>query len=81
MTNYYQGHKKWRKKHPDLRNEEKKRNYAKTRRNATNSNLSWTGEEIKMIFSPNRPSDREMSAILGRSVQAIQVKRAKTPRI
>ena len=58
------------------RNEQRKGNYAQTRKNAFSSGLIWTKEEIEMILD-TRLSDREISRIIGRSVQSIQVKRSK----
>ena len=68
--------KKWRSKNRDKVNEQKKRNYKQTVRNAHNYKKQWTKEEEKMILDHNI-SDRELAEQLGRSVQAIQVRRSK----
>jgi hypothetical protein len=74
----YEYNKKWRLRNPDKRNKGKKINYSKTRKNAKNTGRPWGDHEVRRIFSTDRPSDRELSVELGRSVQAIQVKRSKT---
>lgn len=56
--------------------EEKYKNYAQTRRNNWNSGRVWSAKEIEHLEDESI-SDRELSKLLGRSVQSIQVKRSK----
>ncbi len=70
---------KWKKKHPAEVNEQKKKNYAQTRSNAVNKRNRWTLKEIDEILT-SPLTDRELSTKLGRSVQAIQLKRTKCKR-
>jgi hypothetical protein len=58
---------------PENRNAQRMRNYHKTK-NARNSRSRWTASEIELLHD-NNMTDRELSAEIGRSVQAIQVKR------
>ncbi|MFA7254216.1 MAG: hypothetical protein WC107_06735 [Patescibacteria group bacterium] len=67
----------WKKRHPDRRNALRKANYRSTVKNARNSHKPWEPEEDSAIIAANRPRDRELSALIGRSVQAIQVRRTK----
>lgn len=60
------------------RNRERKANYDRNRddpHNVRRSGQEWTTEEMDLITAPDRSSDRKLSSRLGRSVQAIQVKR------
>ena len=75
MASHYKYTKKWRRNNPHAHAEEKKRNYRQTQ-NAKNSHKQWTNEHTAMIIDPNRPSDRKLSEVIGRSVQAIQVRRS-----
>ena len=68
--------RKWKRNNPEATNEQKKKNYAKSRVNAVNKRQRWTLKDINEIL--NSPlTDAELSVKLGRSVQAIQIKRAK----
>lgn len=67
--------KKWKLKNTDKVNEYKKKNYAQTQ-NAKYAFKRWTPKDIKMIMD-REYTDRELSKILGRSMESIQVKRAK----
>lgn len=58
------------------RNRHRKNNYQKTREGAYNARQEWTVDEMEMILSSSL-CDREISKIIGRSVQAIQMKRSK----
>jgi hypothetical protein len=69
--------RKWRQANPERFNEHKKNNYAQTRKNAHNSSLPWSKNEEAAITAEARPSDRELSKKLGRSVQAIQIHRSR----
>lgn len=73
----YIENKRWRDSNRDQWNEGKKRNYAQGRENASNSKESWTSDDDSAICAENRPSDRELAKQLGRSVQAIQVRRTR----
>ena len=66
----------WKRRHPEETNEQKKRYYSKSLGNAVNRRRGWTSKEIEEILT-SPLSDNELSIKLGRSVQAIQVKRAK----
>jgi len=50
--------------------------YYKRTEDAPNKKLRWTLGEINMILKKEH-SDMELSALLGRSVKAIQIKRSK----
>lgn len=63
----------YRKLHPDKRNAERKRYYAKTSY-SVNHNNPWTDEEVDIILK-HEMTDMEISEKIGRSVQAIQLKR------
>lgn len=56
------------------RNEQRKKNYNQTRDSAYSAKQRWSNEEITLITSSTL-SDREISKKIGRSVQAIQIKR------
>jgi len=56
-------------------NRQKRRYYAKTQ-NAENRNQPWTIEEIDMVME-HKITDSELSAVIGRSVGAIQNMRSK----
>ena len=66
--------KKFRASHVDRRNEERRKNYAIGRRYIIHSRRRWTNSDIEMLLNFNG-TDRQLSKIIGRSVQAIQVKR------
>lgn len=58
------------------RAEQKKRSYAKTQ-DAPLFMQRWEPDDVDRLMHPNRSCDRLLSRVLGRSVQAIQVKRCK----
>lgn len=60
------------------RNEARAANYAKGRAHATNARQRWTQEEDRAVARHDVP-DRVLAERLGRSVQAIQVRRARLP--
>lgn len=64
------------KETPELRRFFKNRNYATTT-DARNRHKEWTEKEIETILAEDRPTDRELSAQIGRSMRAIQIKRSK----
>ena len=68
--------KKWKKANPEKTKLSRKRNYAVTQRNARNYREAWTIEHMRMIMARDM-LDRDLSRIIGRSVQAIQLKRCK----
>lgn len=71
----YQYSKAWRKLHPEKWRRLRKENYARGRINCYRRRAPWSNEEDLRITAPDRPSDRELALELGRSVQAIQVRR------
>ena len=71
----YKYNKKWRLLHTKLRNEGRKRYYTQFRDNER-SNHKWNFIEAGLILVP-KLSDRFLHDVLGRSVQAIQVKRCE----
>jgi hypothetical protein len=66
----------WRKKNPKKRNEERKKNYSQTNINCPNATKKWELFEEILVLKRDK-TDRELHIALGRSVQAIQVKRSK----
>jgi len=75
----YESHKRWRLNNPEGRNKERKNNYKKTQgkdKNALNR-CRWSEEECHLILVRKGMNDRQLHKLLGRSVQAIQVKRTK----
>ena len=66
-------------KRQEYRNYQRKRNYARGRKDVTNTFKRWDDNDIKLICKkPNGMTDRQLAEMLGRSVQAIQIKRART---
>ena len=59
------------------RNDRRRRNYAAGAAGATRIRDPWEQHEDKAILSPERPTDRELAARLGRTVQAIQIRRTR----
>ena len=54
-------------------------NYKRNRdvsNNMRNGGEEWTDHEKERVLDEDRPSDRELSSELGRSVQAIQARRS-----
>jgi hypothetical protein len=70
---------RWREQNPEayrrMRARQKRRYYRQFRKNNRRRGKHWTLVEIERITAKNRPSDRELSKALGRSVQAIQRQR------
>jgi hypothetical protein len=77
VKNVYRRTKDWRRKNPEKYNVLKKKNYSSTRKNARNRKQAWDLSDITTIMAPDRPCDRELSKLIGRSVQAIQVMRSR----
>lgn len=62
-------------RHPEARARSRQRNYAKTQ-GGPNTGKLWTSAEDERVLAHDI-TDRELSAELGRSVQAIQVRRVR----
>lgn len=62
---------KWRQ----TKKKQKRRYYGKSQ-NAENRNQPWTNAEIQIVLD-HKLTDKELSVLLGRSVNAIQVIRCK----
>ena len=71
----YSYKKRWRLQNPEASRREKLRYYRQFQENNRRRLRPWTEEEMKLITARRRPSDRELSEKMGRSVQAIQQKR------
>jgi hypothetical protein len=76
LSGRYGHNKKWRDNNRKIFEEGKKRNYSKSRPNARNSRQMWVGADDILILAKDRPSDFELSKKIGRSVQAIQIRRS-----
>lgn len=72
MPNYVRWYKD-KDKARKLRNKHRKRNYAKTQ---GYPKREWTVKEMDLVLSSDK-SDRELSLILNRSMQSIQIKRCR----
>jgi len=72
----YRSNKKWRLAHTQKRNASRKRYYKQFQRNAIKKGKRWTYDEIDLILMSN-DTDRKLQKELGRSVQAIQIKRCR----
>ena len=59
------------------RNQQRKRNYARSRRGAFRRDQGWTASDMVMLET-FLGTDRQLSTILGRSVEAIQIKRSRS---
>lgn len=60
----------------NTRNQQRKRYYTKHRASAENANQAWTSEQEIMVEKHDIP-DVEISKRIGKSVQAIQIKRCR----
>ena len=58
------------------RNHQRKMNYGKGRKSDKNRWQEWTTEDMNLLMNSNK-TDRELSVAIGRSVQAIQIKRSR----
>lgn len=78
MTPGSLANKKYRKKYPERRTQEKRLNYQSTAGPELNHNwrAPWTIAEINLLFIPSL-ADRALHEIIGRSVAAIQKQRYK----
>lgn len=64
----------WRKKNPKKWAAQKARYYAPI--TGPRVGAVWSANEEAAVLSPDRPCDRELSKIIGRSVKAIQLRRS-----
>lgn len=75
----YAHNKIWRIRHPEKWLAEKRRNYARGRRKNSMSKTRWQKWELDLINNEaDGFSDRDLAEKLGRSVQAIQIKRCRS---
>lgn len=65
--------RKWTRENREKTNEYRRKNYRQTQ-DAPRSRMAWTQEEDKAILRRDK-TDREVSQEIGRSVQAIQLRR------
>jgi hypothetical protein len=74
-------HLRWRdanrEKWKRMRMGQKKRYYVATRKHNRSRFKKWTAEEDRRIIAKRRPTDRELSITLGRSMRAICARRMK----
>lgn len=75
MALRYCANKRWRKRHPKLRHEGKKRYYDQFK-DLLNNGTAWKISELKLIVARTM-TDRQLSNLLQRSVGAIQTMRHK----
>ena len=68
---------RWRKRFPEKRNEERKRYYDQFLSGNFNEGKWWSQEDDQLILNRPHLHDRVLHKILGRSVEAIQVRRSK----
>ncbi len=71
--------KRWRKKHPQKWRAKKKRYYA-SGDYGKNGGDAWNNEDKAHIIATDRPSDRVLSLALGRTINAVQIKRREALR-
>lgn len=76
MSSKYEKNKAWRQKYPDRWRASKKRNYDRGAVECRNSREKWTHLDEQLIVAIDRPTDRVLSLLLGRSVRAIQKRRS-----
>jgi len=72
----YKATKKWRKNNPLIWKKGKKRYYDKSRKEAYNYRQCWTINDIDIIIE-RKDTDSDIAKLIGRSVKAIQSKRAR----
>jgi hypothetical protein len=70
-----QNRKAWRR----IRAKQKLRYYHQFQKNDRKKGKRWMPIEDERITAKDRPTDRELSKVLGRSVQAIQQRRSCLP--
>lgn len=76
----YATNKKWRQKYPEKRRKATRLYYKKLSTGSSRHKSKWMKEEEKIILSPLKPTDRILSKLFKRSVNAIQVHRSKLKR-
>lgn len=69
----------WRQAHPDKIKNWRSKNYEDTRQLAWNSRQVWNTRDNFLVLN-YLGTDRELSALIGRSTQAIQIQRVKLKR-
>lgn len=72
----YERNKRWRKNRPEVWNAMRQRYYKRSELKAFNKKQIWTVEDCNMILLRYLP-DSNIAELIGRSVKAIQVKRAR----
>lgn len=71
----YRRNRAWRYRHPAGRNKQRRRNYARSR-GGEREREAWTPQEDAAVLE-HAVADRILAGELGRSVQAIQIRRAR----
>lgn len=66
----------YRNRPKEVSQEFNKKYYSKSRDNAINSRRPFSEQELLLIYQHNLP-DNELSLIIGRSVQSIQIARSR----
>lgn len=80
----YASNKKWRIHYPEKRSKEKGRYYKKHRENPLcqmNAGQEWTMKEDALITAPDKPFDTTLARQIGRSVEAIQLRRHRLKKL
>lgn len=77
-THFYQ--KKFRSHNPEKRNNDRKKNYDRGAEYDYCSRMSYSKQEEKLILK-FKGTDRELAKLIGRSVKAIQAKRARMKKL
>lgn len=72
----YEQQKRWRLRYPDKRSAMRRRNYQRGMRDARRGYQPWTQEEDIKVLA-HSVTDRELARDIGRSVQAIQIRRSR----
>jgi hypothetical protein len=77
MAGRYLFDKEWRRKNPKKRQVSSARNYRKGATHQECARRHWSIDDELLINTTNRPHDRRLAQILGRTVQAIQIHRSE----
>lgn len=72
----YEHTKSWKKRNPEKRNAQRRKNYKSTAAGNIREGSKWIQEEDRLLINFDM-SDRYLHSIIGRSVQAIQLRRHK----
>lgn len=72
----YKGNKRWREKHPGKRSKQRSKNYEKGRAHARKTPSPYTEDEDHLVLE-FEDTDRELGEKISRSVQSIQIRRAR----